>query len=332
MAEDPLPIESPADSSPPPPADDSGSLSDHEAQFHGTREARAEPVSPPAETAPPEPETPEAGSAETEERDEKGRFKARTPKERRPASHDASPGDVPRIRELTARLRAAEAERDALKTRTGSSPVAAAPPPREAAPVPPTPKPTADQFTDYGDYIEALTDWKTDQKFAAAEQKRADTEHQRALVAEQQRITTSWTQRVTAAKAKYPDFEDVALLADTPIPQGSLIDAWILEHKVGADVLYHLQKHPDELDTLMAQPLFEQAEALALLSQRFNGSPSRSVAAPTGSVPAPPSPPVPRPPNPVRTGPMHSGDEPPDDEHSSLADHEKYYQPRRRRG
>ena len=116
---------------------------------------------------------------------------------------------------------------------------------------------------------------------------------------------------------------------NTAIPPGSLIDAWVLEHKTGADVLYHLQSHPDELHALLSQPVIDQAETLALLSQRFNGASPRSATVATGSAPALVSP-APRPPNPVRTSPQHASDEPPGDD-ASLADHERYYPVRQAR-
>lgn len=317
-----------------PPVDESGSLADHETAFHrraGGEESSAtveKPPAPPVETPPAESEseTPER------ERDEQGRFRPKT--RHRAASQTAAPEDVPRIRELTVRLRAAEAERDALKAQHGRvagpevARSTASPAPVAAA----VPKPNPDTFQDYGEYIEALTDWKTDQKLAAAEQRRQQAEHDHAVKAEQTRLAASWNQRVQAAIAKYPDFEAAALQSPTAIPAGSLIDGWILEHKTGADVLYHLQTHPDDLDDLLGLPLYEQAERLALLSQRF-AQPARVPAAVTGSVATPPpSLPAPRPPNPVRTGPMRAGDQPPDEEVASLADHERFYPARRRRG
>jgi len=330
MAE-PEPV-TPSEPVTPPPEEDL-SLSDHESRF--SAEARQHPQEAPVETPPPEPaaeDTPHADDTDDAgPRDEKGRFLPKPKSRHRAASAIATPESVPRIQQLTARLRAAEAERDALKARTSES---VAPIPR-AVPPPPvaaTPKPTPDQFTDYSEYVEALSDWKTDQKIAAWEAKRQEAEQARAAEVDRQRLTKSWTERVTAAKAKYPDFQEVALESDTAIPQGSLIDAWILEDETGADVLYYLQQHPDEVQTILNQSVLQQAKALALLAQRFNGSSSRTAAVATGSAPAPPSTPTPKPPNPVRTGPLRTGDEPPDEEIASLADHEKWYAMRRRRG
>src|SRR5206468_8221930 len=107
-----LPLTIP-DSAPPADADADLSLSDHEARYGEQRDTQAESRTPPAEAPVTEPDAAaEPASAETEERDEKGRFK---PKKHRAASQEATPADVPRIQQLTARLRAAEAERDALR-------------------------------------------------------------------------------------------------------------------------------------------------------------------------------------------------------------------------
>jgi len=70
--------------------------------------------------------------------------------------------------------------------------------------------------------------------------------------------------------------------------------------------------------------VLDQAEQLALLSQRFTGHPPRTAAATSGSAPAPAPPPPPRPPNPLRTGPVKASDEPPGPT-ASLLDHERYF-------
>src|SRR5947207_9899772 len=165
----------PSDPAATPPADDGGSLADHEAQFSSTRqESRTESTTPPAET--PEPE-PEGAATPGEERDDKGRFLPRRGRHHT-AKDAASIQDAPRIRELSDKLRAAEAERDALKAQASRPPistdgrapggptVAGTLPP---APTPPKPRPTVDQFQSYDDYVDAITDWKLEQALAAAE-------------------------------------------------------------------------------------------------------------------------------------------------------------------
>ena len=119
-------------------------------------------------------------------------------------------------------------------------------------------------------------------------------------------------------------------LVPTQIPQGSLIDAWILEHKSGPDVLYHLQKSPTDLHQLLQLPLMDQVEALTLLGQRLSGSPPSGAAVTTGAAPGPNASPVIRPPTPVRTAStLRTTDVPGED--SSLSDHESYFVPRHSR-
>lgn len=342
----------PAESAPvapaPPLADEGGSLADHEARYKDggrpepepepTRQAQTEPETPPADQ--PEPDAQKAeGEDEYGPRDSKGKFLPRTPAQRRPASHEATPADVPRIRELTARLRAAEAERDALKARSGGTAVAPEvstirQPAASPSPLANDPEPDPAKYDDYSKYVSDNARWHARQEVRQWQAQQAEAERQRATESERQRLTQSWETKKLAARQKYADFDAVALEVETPIRPGSLIDAWIVDpdNETGADLLYFLQQHPDEVARIDHLPTLKQAEALALLSQRFTGTNGRSRAADTGSAPASGSTPPPKPPNPVRTGPVRAGDDPPDPDKSSLADHEKWWAPRSRRG
>jgi hypothetical protein len=286
------------------------SLAEHEQEFGGGK-----PPSRPEPDPEPEPDDERPRAA----RDATGKF---TKERHRAKSQQAGPADVPRIAELTRRLREAETERDALKARPAPAAPAAPPAtPAPAAPTAATAKPKIDDFQDYGEYVEAVADWKI------AEARRVDRETSQKD-AEAARVATSWKTRVDAAKTKYADFDAVALQAPTTIPQGSVIDGWILEHPAGADVLYTLQSNPTEIDRILALPLFEQVEALTLLSQRV-AQPARELAVKTGAAATPVQKVAPRPPTPVRTSAVPAADEPPGDD-ASLAEHERFYGSRRR--
>ena len=324
MANELIPTDPPPTAPDETPAEPESSLAEHEAQFGERSDHPADDPNPPAE---------EDARRPPRDRDDQGKFVK--PEKHRAAKQEATKADVPRIQELTKRLRETEAERDALRSRTAPAP--AAPPPAppvprgtspQAAPPQQAVKPDVKQFQEYGDYVEALADWKIAE---ARRQDRAEAT-QRAQQAQQQaeetRIQTSWKERVSAASTRYPDFAQVALQSDvSDIPKDGLIDRWIWEHPAGADVLYSLKKDPAELRRVLALPLFEQVEALTLIGQRL--SPSRAAAGRTGAAPTTPRAPAPRPPTPVRTGAMPAADEPPGDD-ASLADHERYYGPRRR--
>jgi hypothetical protein len=270
------------------------------------------------------------------------------PSRHRSRKQQARAGDVPRIAELTRRLRETEAERDALKGGASATPApagakvaesgsSAAVPPvaRAAAPLPPVktadkdPEPDPTKYDDLTKYFRDLGLWTGREALRSAHAEHEQESTAASQRAESARLETQWKTETSAAKVKYADFEQVAY-APTRIPKGSLPDAWILEHKTGPLVLYHLQKHPQELDAMLASPLFEQVEALTLLSQRLSGS--RSPAVVTGAAAAPVAQPVSRPPTPVRTGAMRASEEPPDPESVSLSGHTKYYgTPRSRR-
>lgn len=309
--------------------------------------SRSEATTPPSSPSPApqkESDAPAPGSLaehEThfEDRDEQtGRFKPR----HRAKSQHAGPQDVPRIAELTRKLREAEAERDRLKG-NGHAPQQTAPPlpprpPQQPAqaftPVPAAkddPEPTPDGFDDYSKYVKAQARWEAREAIRETSERHGAWQRQQAQQQEAQRLQQTWQQRVQAATAKYPDFVQVALQTDTPIPQGSLIDAWILEHKSGPDVLYHLHKSPGEVHRLLALPMLDQVEELTLLGQRLSGSASSSAAAvTTGAAPGPIVSPVTRPPTPVRTAStLRTPDAPGDD--SSLSAHEQYFVPANRR-
>ncbi len=92
----------PADPTPEPPPEQS--LAEHEAEF-GTVDKRPQ--------ADPEGEPEEDSRRPPRDRDETGKFVKPTEKHRA-AKQEAGARDVPRIQELTRKLREAETERDAL--------------------------------------------------------------------------------------------------------------------------------------------------------------------------------------------------------------------------
>ncbi len=160
------------------------------------------------------------------------------------------------------------------------------------------PKPNINDFQDYSDYVEALADWKAEQKGEALwqrlEARQAAAREEAEQAASRQRLAESWQTRVTAAKARHADFETVAFQQPTEIPEGSTPDAYILEMEDGADVLYHLQQNPTELQRILGLRLSngqpdgaKQLRELVLLGARLTADPSIP-----SSTKAPPPPPT----------------------------------------
>ena len=260
---------------------------------------------------------------------------------------------VSRINELTGRAKsaeeklvAAEAELTRLRseraapaqiTRAEQRVDAAEAKVEQAAPSDPEPVETDPKYADdYGKFLRDVAKWEGREAYRqerAAERQQA----QRAQQDEQRRTAmTSWAGRVTSAKEKYPDFEDVALKQPAPwlqpdgtaYPQAAALDAFIMEDEVGPDVLYYFQSHRQELDALLAKPVFQQVRDLALLSQRLASS-GRESSGVTGSLPKPKAVVLaPTPPNPVRTEPQRTSGPVPLDGSLSVTAHAKQFQRR----
>lgn len=244
-------------------------------------------------------------------------------------SQKATPADVPRINQLTARAKTAEeraerAERELAELRAAGGTkkeIAQAEQKVETAieRVSPStftePEPTEDdpKFAgDYGKYLRAVSAWEG--RKAYHEAKHADRiEAEKATKQQTEReAQKAWTGRMEAARDRYDDFDTVAFASqpawldknDKPLRHGVALDSWIMEHRSGPDVLYYFQseKNRQELDSLLAKPMIEQLDHLALLSQRLLPSSSSqagvtgSAAGRTHTVVLPP-----KPPNPVRT-------------------------------
>jgi hypothetical protein len=171
-------------------------------------------------------------------------------------------------------------------------------PPPDARPAAPSPapaglvKPDPETFA-YGTadpaYLEALTDYKV----ALADQtRRAEwTEGQRQERAREEsaRVIKAFESRAAEARSKHADFDAVALLAPTEIPQGSAADLWVLEDEAGAEILYHLQQpaNAGERRRILSLSPREQLKELVRLGDRLSG------AAPAArSTNAPPPPPT----------------------------------------
>lgn len=226
-----------------------------------------EPASPPAQEPPKdEPPAQEQEEAKAQEdtdeqpRDEKGKFKS---------------GVQQRFDELTRKR--GEAEREAAYWRQRAE---AATAPTEAK----AEKPTPDKFNDYGEYVEALTEWKADEKVRAA---MAERDQQQAKVAQQSAQDVraqTWAERVSAASKSIADFDEVLSTADVAVADH--VREAILDSEAGPKLAYHLAKNPAEADRISRLSPTQAAMALGRIEASF-AAPPPPVSKPVTKAPAP---------------------------------------------
>lgn len=141
-------------------------------------------------------------------------------------------------------------------------------------------KPVSENFNSYDEFLEALADWKVDERERQREAQRAQQEQQ-AKAQEQQK---SFGQRVEAAREKHEDFDEVAGRDDVIIPPAAA--QAIVEATDGAEIMYHLGKHPEIAEKLQGLSPYQQVLEIGRISQSF-AQPTPKKAAPVSKAPAP---------------------------------------------
>jgi hypothetical protein len=130
------------------------------------------------------------------------------------------------------------------------------------------PRPVETDFKTYGEFIEALTEWKTDRKLAEAEDRRRETARLAEAETKNKTITDAHNLRVDEAKTRYPDWDK----AFNGLDDNSFTDpmvVFIFESESGPDVTYYLATHRDELERIQKLSPLRQAAALGKIEDQF---------------------------------------------------------------
>lgn len=131
-------------------------------------------------------------------------------------------------------------------------------------------KPVVSDYDSYEDYIEAVADFKADQKFAEFERRSS------AKTEEQQ-----FQKAFNAGKKAYDDWDDV-VTEDVEIT-GHMIQA-IRGCDNPADVAYFLGSDPDEAARIAGLPASKQAIAIAKIDAKFDGKEKKAKTTKTTST------------------------------------------------
>src|SRR5262252_992197 len=203
-----------------------------------------------------------------------------------------------RINELTYRQREAERrEGDALaRIRDLETQLAQrgnghgqAPPAAQPNRDPDRPKPSVNDFTTYEEFVDALTDWKTDRAVRAVFM--AQAQHQ----AETAQTTTdqSFAERRDAWAKAHPDFNDIVSQMDH-VPVSPHMEQFFKHDPAGIGVIDYLARHPDEgirIAQLAPGPAFVALGRIAQIIEAHpngNGAVSRDRPAPKAPPPITP--------------------------------------------
>lgn len=243
---------------------------------------------------PPESETVET---EDEEEGEESEEAAATEAAADPAAEPKPKkkgGFKKRIDKLTQRVTAKEQEVEFWKQQALKS-AGAQPEPKpvvEAKPAAAEGRPDPEKFGTHAEYIEALTDWKTEQKFVARDQKL----EQARLLAERGTIVESYQTRAKEFAKKTPDFQAVIEDANG-IPVSAAVREVIFSSDNGPELAYELAKDKAEFARICAlSPLAAAVEMGALRNRLALKKSSESTTETKKTTSAP------NPINPVRGG------------------------------
>jgi hypothetical protein len=122
-------------------------------------------------------------------------------------------------------------------------------------------KPTADKFETHEEYVEALADWKVEQKLNAHETKQKND----ALKQEFSKVKEKYKAEATAYAAENPEFGRVIAECDQALKESGAylsitVENAILKH--GPKLAEALAKDPDELMRICSLSALDAAEAI----------------------------------------------------------------------
>ena len=115
-------------------------------------------------------------------------------------------------------------------------------------------KPTSDQFDTHEAFIEALTDWKVEEKLKT-----------KSVESEKAKSLTGWEAKKEAAREKYEDFDEALESANA----SPVVLQVMLESDAGAEIAYYLATHPKELREINSMGTRAATHALDALEDKL---------------------------------------------------------------
>lgn len=126
-------------------------------------------------------------------------------------------------------------------------------------------KPSPDKYETHAEYVEALTDWKLEQRLKEREAK----QEQAKVMSEQEKLVQTYAEKAKTFAEKTEDFQDTLEAVDH-IPLSPAVQRLIL--KSGPELAYALAKDPEEYARINRLSPIDAAEAVGELKARLVSS------------------------------------------------------------
>ena len=177
-----------------------------------------------------------------------------------------------RINELT--KRAHEAEREAQRWREAA----------ERKTADPSEKPNPDKFGSYDEYVEALADWKADQRVAESFKRRDAERSQAAEARAAEAKAQAWAERQIAFREATPDYD--AVVGKSSVQVAPHVVDTLLDSDSGPELAYHLAKHPETVKRINSLSPLAAAREIGRIEATLS-NPAAPQVKPASKAPAP---------------------------------------------
>ena len=128
-------------------------------------------------------------------------------------------------------------------------------------------EPQPSQFQDAFEYAKALAEYTADKRIEEMRKQEAEAK----IAQERQKVIDSWAQRVQAAKAEMPDFDE--MVASSEVVVSDAVRDSILESDVGPQILYHLAENEELARKISGMSDRAAVKELGKLEARFEKKP-----------------------------------------------------------
>jgi hypothetical protein len=148
-----------------------------------------------------------------------------------------------------------------------------------------TGKPDKEKFETHEAYVEALADWKVDQKLSTRDQKAKETE---VKTGHEAKVKTH-VEKVKEFSKKHEDFNDLMESVDD-VPMSLTVQQVILESENGPELMYELAKNREDYERICKLPAIQAARELGRFETKIFKASETSKETQTTKAPPPISP------------------------------------------